>query len=292
MTAAAGRSAYASCVSTIDASPSPIPASGFRARVLAREPLFGTFLFLGSITAAEIGARSGLDWVLIDQEHGGGTDADLLPQLAAVQAAAQIPGSAPDQPRATALVRVEQATRLRIGRALDLGAEGVMVPQVNDAATAREIVSWLRYPPAGIRGVALGTRGLGHGTGGHAAVDRHNERVTCIVQVETRAAVEMADEMAAIDGVDCLFVGPTDLTHALGVRGDIAHPEYQAAITTVADAAMRHGKAAGVMLWAPGDAATYAGLGYTLFSLSNDGAVLGSALRGLLQSGRAAISSR
>ncbi|MEZ4596847.1 MAG: aldolase/citrate lyase family protein [Chloroflexota bacterium] len=202
------------------------------------------------------------------------------------------PGSAAGQTRAAALVRVEQATRLRIGRALDLGAEGIMVPQVNDAATAREVVGWLRYPPAGVRGVALGTRGNAYGTGGHAAVDRHNERVTCIVQVETGAAVEAADQMAAIDGVDCLFVGPTDLSHALGVRGDITHPTFRAAIATVAQAAARHGKAAGVMLWTPADASGYLDLGYTFLSLSNDGAVLSNALKGALQAGRDAISSR
>ncbi|MFN8518723.1 MAG: aldolase/citrate lyase family protein [Chloroflexota bacterium] len=279
-------------MSTTDTTPSPIPATGFRARVLAREPLFGTFLFMGSMGAAEIAARSGLDWVLVDQEHGAGTEADLLPQLAAIQGAAAIPGSAPDQSRAAALVRVEQATRLRIGRALDLGAEGIMVPQVNDAATAREVVSWLRYPPVGVRGVALGVRGNAYGAGGHPAVDRHNERVTCIVQVETGAAVDAADQMAAIDGVDCLFVGPTDLSHALGVRGDIAHPTFRAAIETVAQAAARHGKAAGVMLWSPADASPYADLGYSVFSLSNDGSVLAGALKGLLQSGREAISSR
>jgi 2-keto-3-deoxy-L-rhamnonate aldolase RhmA len=279
-------------VSTTSDSRASITASGFRARVLGRERLFGTFLFMGGMGPAEIAARSGLDWVVIDQEHGAGSDADLLPQLAAIQAAASIPGSAPDQRRATALVRVEQATRLRIGRALDKGAEGIMVPQVNDAITAREIVSWLRFPPAGTRGVALGTRGLAYGTGGHAAVDRHNERVTCIIQIESAAAVEAADEMAAIDGVDCLFVGPTDLTHALGIRGDLGHPSFRAAITTVAEATRRHGKAAGVMLWTPADAADYAELGYTLFSLSNDGSVLDKALRALVQAGREAISSR
>jgi 2-keto-3-deoxy-L-rhamnonate aldolase RhmA len=247
---------------------------------------------MGGMGPAEIAARSGLDWVLVDQEHGAGSDADLLPQLAAIQAAASLPGAALDQQRATALVRVEQATRLRIGRALDLGAEGIMVPQVNDAAMARDVVSWMRYPPAGSRGVALGTRGLAYGTGGHPAVDRHNERVTCIVQLESRAAIEAADAIAAIDGVDCLFVGPTDLTHALGVRGDIGHAVYQAAIATVAEAARRHGKAAGVMLWSPSDVRAYAELGYSLFSLSNDGSVLDKALRALLQAGREAISSR
>ena len=93
-----------------------------RDRILAGETLFGTFLNLGSIQAAEVCARAGLDWVLVDLEHGSGTEADLLPQLAAI---AGTP--------ATALVRVEEGTRLRIGRALDLGADGVMVPQVNTA---------------------------------------------------------------------------------------------------------------------------------------------------------------
>ncbi|MFN8521186.1 MAG: aldolase/citrate lyase family protein [Chloroflexota bacterium] len=117
-------------------------------------------------------------------------------------------------------------------------------------------------------------------------------RVTTIVQVETAAAVEAADAMAAIDGVDCLFVGPTDLSHALGVRGDIAHPTFRAAVATVAEAARRHGKAAGVMLWSPADAPPYAEFGHTVFSMSNDGAVLANALKGLAQAGREAISSR
>jgi 2-keto-3-deoxy-L-rhamnonate aldolase RhmA len=276
-------------VTTTDA---VIPATAFRARILAREPLFGTFLFLGSMVSAEICARSGLDWALVDLEHGHGTEADLLPQLAAIHGAASIPGSAPDVSRIAALVRVEQGTRLRIGRALDLGADGVMVPMVNDAATAREIVSWVRYPPHGRRGVALGTRGLAYGTGGHAAVDRHNERVTCVVQIETREAVAAADAIADVDGVDCLFVGPTDLSHALGVRGDIAHPEFRSALATVSEAAARHGKAAGVMLWTPSDASWHAELGYTVFSLGNDGTLLDRAVRGAAQAGRDAISSR
>src|SRR6478735_5156433 len=131
-----------------------------RARILAGESLFGTFLNLASVQAAEISARSGLDWVLVDLEHGSGTEADLLPQLAAIAST-----------DATAIVRVEEGTRLRIGRVLDLGADGVMVPQVSSAAAARDIASWLRFPPAGKRGVALFTRGLAYGSGGHVSVD-------------------------------------------------------------------------------------------------------------------------
>ncbi len=253
----------------------------FRQRLLAGETLFGTFANLGSLAASEIDARAGLDWVLVDLEHGANTETDLVPQLAAIGATG-----------AAALVRVEQGTRLRIGRVLDLGAEGVMVPQVGDASAAQEVASWLRYPPAGQRGVALFTRGLDYGTGGHASVDVRNEQVTGIVQVESAQAVDAAEGMAAIEGIDVLFVGPADLTHALGIRGDITHPDYQRAIERVASAARAHGKAAGVMLWSPADVTRYADIGYTVFSLSTDGGLLNAAVRGAVQAGRAAIASR
>jgi 4-hydroxy-2-oxoheptanedioate aldolase len=252
-----------------------------RARTLAGETLFGTFLNLGSIQAAEVCARAGLDWVLVDLEHGSGTEADLLPQLTAIASAG-----------VTALVRVEEGTRLRIGRVLDLGADGVMVPQVGSAAAARDVADWLRYPPAGKRGVALSTRGLRYGAGGHDSVDARNEEIVGIVQIESRAGVEAAADMAAIEGIDVLFVGPADLTHALGIRGQVDHPEFDAAIRTVANAARSHGKAAGIMLWKAEEAARYAALGYTIFSLSTDGGLLNAAIRGSLQAGRAASSSR
>jgi 4-hydroxy-2-oxoheptanedioate aldolase len=254
-----------------------------RPRILAGETLFGTFLNLGSIQAAEVCARAGLDWVLVDLEHGAGTEADLLPQLAAIAGA----GSG-----ATALVRVEEGTRLRIGRALDLGAEGVMVPQVSSAAAATDIAAWLRFPPAGRRGVALFTRGLAYGAGGHDSVDARNTEVVGIVQIESREGVAAAADIAAIEGIDVLFVGPADLSHALGIRGQLDHPDFEAAVRTVADAARTHGKAAGIMLWKAEEAARYVALGYTFFSLSTDGALLNAAIRGSLQAGRAASSSR
>jgi 4-hydroxy-2-oxoheptanedioate aldolase len=252
-----------------------------RSRILAGETLFGTFLNLGSVQAAEVCARAGLDWVLVDLEHGAGTEADLLPQLTAI-ASAGVP----------ALVRVEEGTRLRIGRALDLGADGVMVPQVSSAAAAGHIASWLRFPPGGKRGVALFTRGLGYASGGHDSVDTRNDQIVGIVQVESRDAVDSAAAMAAIDGIDVLFVGPADLSHALGIRGQLDHPAFDAAIRTVAGAARDHGKAAGIMLWKPEEAGRYAALGYTVFSLSTDGALLNGAIRGALQASRTASSSR
>ncbi len=217
----------------------------------------------------------------MDLEHGSGTEADLLPQLTAIAAAG-----------VTSLVRVEEGTRLRMGRVLDLGADGVMVPQVGSADAARDIVGWLRFPPAGKRGVALFTRGLRYGSGGHDSVDSRNQEIVGIVQIESRAGVEAAADMAAIEGIDVLFVGPADLSHALGIRGQIDHPDFEAAIRSVAEAARAHGKAAGIMLWKPDEAARYAALGYTFFSLSTDGSLLNAAIRGSLQAGRAATAAQ
>jgi 2-keto-3-deoxy-L-rhamnonate aldolase RhmA len=238
----------------------------------------GTFLNLGSPVVAEICARGGFDWVLVDLEHGMVGDDHLLPMLLAITGRG-----------AAAIVRVESGTRPRIGRVLDLGAEGVMVPQVHGAREAAEVAAWMRYQPAGQRGVALFTRGMDYGAGGHAAVATRHERLLGIVQVESRAAVAEAQAMAAIEGVDVLFVGPTDLSHALGVPGQLDSPAYEEAIREVAEAARGAGKAAGVLLWAPTEVPWYLALGYTFFALSSDGTILDRAVRTALADARAAL---
>ena len=153
-------------------------------------------------------ARAGFDWLLIDLEHGAGTESELLASLHAM-------GATP----AAALVRPQSGERLRIGRALDLGAHGIMVPRVDLPEQAREAISFMRYPPDGARGLALSTRGAGLGELGHTQIQAINRRILGIIQIESRSAVEHAAEIAAIDGVDVLFVGPTDLSHSLGVPG-------------------------------------------------------------------------
>ncbi|MFO1539500.1 MAG: HpcH/HpaI aldolase family protein [Chloroflexota bacterium] len=252
----------------------------FRRRLLAGEILNGTFLSLGAPIAAELASRAGFDWVLVDLEHGAVGEADLLPMLHALGAGSAAP-----------LVRVERADRLRIGRALDLGAAGVMVPQVQSVAEAELLGAALRYQPGGSRGIMTFTRGMDWGAGGHAAVAGWHERVTGIAQVETGAAVDLAPELAAVGGVDCLFVGPADLSHALGVPGQLDAPVFDAAVRRVGRAARDAGKAAGIMLWKPEDAARFRDLGYTVFSLSNDGAILTGALRGFLEGTRRALGA-
>jgi 4-hydroxy-2-oxoheptanedioate aldolase len=246
-----------------------------RRRVLARETLFGTFVFSASPFTAEIVARSGLDWVLIDLEHGTADESDLLPLLLAIGGT-----------EATALVRVESGERIRVGRALDLGAAGVMVPQVHSAEQAAQVAAWMRTQPGGERGIALFTRGLDYGRIGHAgAASRHEELLT-IVQIESRAALEDIDRIARVDRVDVLFVGPTDLTHALGIPGQLDQPAYREAVTRVGAAARSAGKAAGVLVWNPEDVGRYAREGFTFFSLTSEANILDRALRSELASAR------
>jgi 4-hydroxy-2-oxoheptanedioate aldolase len=253
-----------------------------RERVLAGEHLVGAFANLGSPGAAELLARAGLDWLIVDAEHGMGTEADLLAQLYAIESAGELGGA-----RTAALVRPEEGTRLRIGRVLDLGAEGVMIPRLESVDEVRRVVGWLRWPPEGTRGLALGTRGAEHGEVGHTDVSALNARVLGIIQIEAAAAVDAADAIAAVDGADVLFVGPTDLSHALGVPGQLEAPVFSAALATVVAACRRHGKAPGILLRKAADIDRYRELGFTFVGLGSDGAFVADGARAAAAAWRA-----
>jgi 2-keto-3-deoxy-L-rhamnonate aldolase RhmA len=242
-----------------------------RSRVLGGRTTYGAFAMFGSPLATELLGRAGFDWLVIDLEHGAASEADLLTNILAVRAAAT-----------AALVRPQSGERLRIGRALDLGAEGIMVPRLETVADAREAVSYLRYPPDGVRGLALLTRGARLGAVPHADVHTLNEDVLGIIQVESGRAVENAREMAAIDGVDVLFVGPTDLSHSLGIPGQFDNPTFLAAIRTVSEAAASEGKAAGILLRVPSDASRYLEQGYRFLGIGSDAAFVTDAARAAL----------
>jgi 4-hydroxy-2-oxoheptanedioate aldolase len=263
-----------------DPTPRPAPPPGFvdlHPRLKAGETLFGTFLNLASPVATEIVARAGFDWVVLDLEHGAGTEADLLANLHAMGAT-----------RTAAIVRPPSGERLRIGRALDLGAHGIMVPRVDLAEQAREAASFLRYPPDGTRGIALSTRGAGLGELGHGDVRSINAQVLGLIQIESRSAVEQAAAIAAIEGVDVLFVGPTDLSHSLGIPGGFTNPDYLEAITAVVGAAEGAGKAAGILLRDATVVSRHRDLGFRFIGLGSDGAFVADGARAVLrEAGRA-----
>lgn len=237
----------------------PVPTTTLRARIHAGETLFGAWLGLGSPAAAELLGRAGFDWLVIDLEHGAATESELLAHLTAVEGTG-----------AAALVRPQSGERLRMGRALDLGAEGLVVPRLDTADQAREAVTFLRYPPDGQRGVALLTRGARLGSVSHADVASLNRDIVGIVQIETPSALAHADEIAAIDGVDVLFVGPADLSHSLGVPGQFGHATYLAGLRSVVAACRAHGKAAGILLYDPASFGPHIELGFTFVGLGAD----------------------
>lgn len=243
-----------------------------RARILAGDTLIGVFADLASPLAAELVGAAGFDWVVLDLEHGESTEADLLGMLYATQTTPM-----------AAVVRPQSAERLRVGRALDLGAAGIMLPQLQSIDEVRSAVSYLRYPPVGQRGIALRTRGADMGALGHGEVAAVvNERVAGIVQIESRGALADAEAIAALPEVDVLFVGPADLSHALGIPGRFTDEAYLDALRTVVAATARHGKAAGILVY---DAAALPGLlelGFRFIGLGSQGAFVSAGARAML----------
>ena len=182
----------------------------------------GTFLGLASPSAIEVAALAGCEWVLLDLEHGGGALEQVGPSVQAANAAG-IP----------LVVRVPRSERSVVGWVLDQGVAGVMVPRIESVDGARECVSYFDYPPTGQRGVASYTRSAGWGS--HSV--RDTARGMCIIQIETLGALAAVSDIAALEGVDAVFVGPLDLSFALGVPENFDAPEFTEATTSVVAAA-------------------------------------------------------
>jgi 4-hydroxy-2-oxoheptanedioate aldolase len=242
--------------------PNPVDRGALRARLHAGETLIGTFAGLGSPVAIECCALAGADWILIDLEHGPAGESVVRDGVLAA-AAYGVP----------ALVRVESNERIRAGRVLDLGAAGVMVPRVGSSTEAQALTANLRYPPAGDRGVASYNRQGGFGLSASTLRTR-NEEVVGIVQIETREGLADVEQIAAIDGVDVLFIGPADLSYAVGTPGDLSSGAFQDALQAVLDAASKSGTTAGIMAADQAAAAAYAARGFRFISIGSDASVL------------------
>ena len=241
-----------------------------RERALQREVLAGTWLNLGSSVTAEIAGRAGFDWLLIDLEHGSGDEAHLLGQLQAISAT-----------EATAIVRVAWNEAPRIKRTLDLGPSGIMIPYINTVEEAQRAVAAMRYPPQGIRGAARFTRAAGFSLEFDQYFVEANANLLTIVQIETPQAVAQVEEIAAIEGVDVLFVGPLDLSVGLGIPQQYTHPDFRAALLRVSEAAKRNHKAAGILLSSSDQIAQTIADGFTFLAVGSDGGMVASGMKSL-----------
>ncbi|MGZ8634884.1 MAG: HpcH/HpaI aldolase family protein [Solirubrobacteraceae bacterium] len=233
----------------------------FPDRIRAGETLLGTFLDLGSPLAAEIAAGAGFDWLVIDLEHGAGDRDATLGQLHA----ATVP----------VFVRVPSPDSEMIGWVLDFGAAGIVVPRVQGIEAATRAVAATRF--ASGRGLHLGVRAAGFGRDA-GYLGEADARRSVMIQIETRGALDAVDEIAALPGVDVLFVGPDDLGFALGVTPGPESPEVQQAAERVVTAAQAAGKAAAVFLGDAGMAALYRELGFTLIASGSAVALLTEAM--------------
>ena len=252
----------------------PAPQDGaalFRDQLMHGEAVLGCFLSLGSPSTAELMANAGYEWGLIDLEHGAGDERDALVQIQALAAGGTI-----------AIVRVEGNARQRVHRVLDFGAHGIMFPRIDTAADAKAAVAAMRYPPDGVRGVAFSNRAGGYGSNFRPYMAGSLALIT-VVQIESPAAVENVDAIAAIDGVDVLFVGPSDLSHSMGMLGNFEHPDFVAAIRRTAAAASAHGKQCGILLPSPKDFKKYYDLGYRFIASGSDAVLLNNAARALVE---------
>ena len=203
---------------------------------LSSDVLAGTFLNLGSSAAVEIAVEAGFDWVLLDLEHGSGSMSELRSQLLATRGSVAAP-----------IVRVPSIDPDMVKFVMDSGAAGVMFPYVADATEAARAVSLMKYPPTGIRGVAQVIRATDYGRNWKGYINEANERSLVIVQIETPEAAEQAEAMAAVPGVDVLFVGPMDLSVNLGHPGDFSQPGFLQHLKNVVAACEKQGKTAGIL---------------------------------------------
>jgi 2-keto-3-deoxy-L-rhamnonate aldolase RhmA len=241
---------------------------GIRQRVLSGDLMAGTFLNLGSSLTAEMAGQAGFDWVLVDLEHGGGDRQELLLQTQALESSS-----------AGTIVRAPWNDPVFFKRVLDLGVSGIMVPYVQSAEEARKAVAAMRYPPAGVRGVAAMNRACAFGPGFDEYFQSANSQLLTIAQIETRASVDRIDEIAAVDGVDVLFVGPLDLSVSLGVPKQFHHPDVRAAFAKVVGACRKAGKIAGLILSKEEEIERAVADGFSFLALGSDGALVAVGMR-------------
>lgn len=230
----------------------------------------GTFISIGDPTVTEIIAGMGFDWLMFDMEHGCMTQDELLHNLRAVRPFG-----------VKVIVRIGEYSANLISRALDWGAYGIMMPHVSCAGEAEKVVDAMRYPPYGSKGYSSSCRAFDYGVSAPKDMKKHPHPFF-IAQIENYEGVMNADEIAAVEGVDMLFVGPRDLTLDLEVRKQTHPVTYDEALVRVAEAAAAHDRQAGILVRNEKDLPTLKNIGYTALAAGSDMGAVRSGYRQIL----------
>ncbi|MDH1101001.1 4-hydroxy-2-oxoheptanedioate aldolase [Pseudomonas mosselii] len=244
-----------------------MPINTFKQRLRTGQAQIGLWLGLADPYCAELAANAGFDWLLLDGEHAPNDLRGLLGQLQAV-------APYPAQP----IVRPVIGDTALIKQLLDIGAQTLLVPMVESAEQARQLVRAMRYPPHGVRGVGSALARASRWNSLPGYLDQADEQMCLLVQVENREGLANLDAICAVDGVDGVFIGPADLSAAMGHRGNPGHPEVQAAIDDAIVRIGRAGKAAGILSADEALARRYIELGAAFVAVGVDTTVL---MRGL-----------
>jgi 2-keto-3-deoxy-L-rhamnonate aldolase RhmA len=218
----------------------------------------GMFLLSGSSMLAEVCSTLPLDWLMVDLEASPISRYELLPILQSLNGSTVTP-----------FVRAQSREHWHLEQILDLGVQGILVPKVDDADTARRVVAACRFPPLGARGVNP-VRASGYFSDVAGYLSSANERVLCMVQIESAKAVAAAAEIAAVEGIDGLFIGAGDLALSLGQPANVVGPKMDDACHRVLEAAQRAGKFPGIFAYSLELADIYAEQGFKFIAIGND----------------------
>ncbi len=245
------------------------PKNEFKRSIVTGETQYGIFCSLADSVTSEIAARSGLDFICIDTEHAPNGMRSLLQQVQSTEhGSAQV------------MVRAFEGDKTLIKRILDLGVQTLMIPMVEDAAQAEALVAATRYPTDGVRGVAGGRASNWGRTPDYFTTA--NSEICLVVQVESRNAMANISEIAAVDGVDAVFVGPSDLAADMGMIGQAGHSDVVDAVVEGLNAIREAGKPAGVFGATPEAADNYIKAGASFLLVGVDTYLLVGALKGLV----------
>jgi 4-hydroxy-2-oxoheptanedioate aldolase len=239
-----------------------LPVNRFKRALKAGSRQIGLWCTLSNHYAIEVVAGAGFDWVLIDTEHSPNELDMVLPQLQAVAPYDTHP-----------VVRVPWNDMVTIKRFLDIGVQTLLIPYVQNEEEAKKAVAHTRYPPDGVRGVAGSTRANRFGRVKDYA-RRASAELCVLVQVETRTALDSLEAIAAVEGVDGIFIGPADLHASLGYVGQTSHPDVKALIDNAILRIRASGKAAGVLTSVEADARHWLELGCQFVAVGVDATIL------------------